>query len=108
MINEKLLLENGYKEYKPNKIFYPSASKHFQKRVRNDKGHTKYFINIYKYIHNDKNVYEVDLQFEKQQYAMDIQLFGLNEKMTLEEIEKEVYKIWYDLDCKYYDCEVEE
>ena len=103
MINEKLLLENGYKEYKINELFYPSASKHFQKRVRNDKGQTKYFINVLEY---GEKQYQVDLQFEKQQYTMDIQLFGLNEKMTLEEIEKEVYKIWYDLDCKYYDWEV--
>ena len=103
MINEKLLLENGYKEYKVNELFHPSASKHFQKRVRNDKGQTKYFINFLEY---GEEQYQVDLQFEKQQYTMDIQLFGLNEKMTLEEIEKEVYKIWYDLDCKYYDWEV--
>lgn len=104
MINDEILLENGYKKYKDNLY---SADCLFQKRIRNEKGQTKYFINIHKYIHNDKNVYEVDLQFEKDKYTMNILLFAIDSTMTLEEIENEVYAIWYGLDCKYYDCEAE-
>ena len=38
---------------------------------------------------------------------MNIKLFAIDKNMTLEEIEREVYAIWYGLDCKYYDTEVE-
>lgn len=40
-------------------------------------------------------------EFEKDNYTMNITLFGFK-KMTLEEIEKEVYRIWYGLNCEYY------
>lgn len=99
MITDELLLENGYKIYVAD---LNCGDCLFQKRIRNEKGQTRYFINIYKYKHTDRpNDYEVDLQFEKDNYTMDITLFGLK-KMTLEEIEKEVYRIWYGLDCEYY------
>lgn len=102
MITDKILLENGYKEYtdilKHRNTFY-------QKRFKNEKGQTKYFINFYKCLSYEG--YEVDLQFEKDKYVMNILLFAIDEKMTLKEIEQEVYAIWYGLDCKYYDSEVE-
>lgn len=101
MITDKLLLEKGYKEYKS---FWSYSDLSFQKKIRNEKGQTKYYINIHKYEHNDSpNKYEVDLQFEKDKYIMDIRLININE-MTLEEIEIEVENIWCNLDCKYYDC----
>ena len=104
MITDKLLLENGYREWEVNKIFHPHADKFFQKRFRNEKGQTKYFISFYKYKHDDKeDNYEVGLQFEQDKYMMNIQIFAIDEKMTIEEIEQEVYAIWYGLDCKYYD-----
>ena len=99
MINNEILLESGYKEYQPNKIFYPYANRFFQKRIRNDKGHTKYFINFVEYGGDGKKdiIYNVDLQFEKENYTMDITMFTLDSKLTLEEIEKEIYSIWYGL-----------
>lgn len=103
-ITDKILLENGYKEWEVNKLFHPSANKFFQKRFRNEKGQTQYFISFYEYIHEDVN-YEVGLQFEKDKYVMNIQMFAIDEEMTLKEIEEEVYTIWYELDCKYYDYE---
>ena len=77
----------------------------FQKRCRNENGQTKYFITIYKYEDSDCNKpsYNVDLQFEKENYTMNILLFAIDAKMTLKEIEQEVYAIWYGLDCKYYE-----
>lgn len=108
MINEKLLLENGYKEYEVNKNFHPYANRFFQKRFRNEKGQTKYFISVFEYLHEDYTLnYEVGLQFEKERYVMNIHIFAISENMTIKEIEKEVYKIWYELDCKYYDSEAE-
>lgn len=104
MITDELLLENGYKEFqRPN--IYKGMDRFFQKRFRNEKGQTKYFINFNEC--RSYKGYEVDLQFEKDKYMMNILLFGINENMTLEEIEQEVYAIWYGLDCKYYDNEEE-
>ena len=109
MITDKILLENDYKEWEVNKLFHPSANRFFQKRFRNEKGQTKYFIDFFEYIHKDKSInYEVGLQFERDKYVMNIQIFAIDENMTLEEIEQEVYAIWYGLDCKYYDEEIEE
>lgn len=106
MITDELLLENGYKEWEPN-LFHQFAKKMFQKRIRNEIGQTKYFITIYKYEDLDSKTqsYNVDLQFEKDNYTMNILLFAINDKMTIEEIEQEVYAIWYGLDCKYYNWE---
>ena len=49
MITDKILLENGYREWEVNKLLHPSAKQFFQKRFRNEKGQTKYFISFYKY-----------------------------------------------------------
>ena len=105
MITDKILLENGYKEYQPDRIFHPYANRFFQKRFKNEKGQTKYFINFVEYGGDKENeiTYNVDLQFEKENYTMDITMFALDSKLTLEEIEQEVYVIWYGLDCKYYE-----
>ena len=105
-ITDKTLLDNGYREFEVNKLFHPSANRFFSKRFRNEKGQTKYFIRFYEYLHEDVN-YEVSLQFERDKYVMNIQMFAIDDEMTLEEIEREVYKIWYELDCKYYDYEEE-
>ena len=107
MITGELLLENGYREWEVNKLFKPNSNRMFQKRFKNDKGQTKYFITFYEYYHEDIDEfnYEVDLQFEQDKYIMNILLFGIHDDMTLEDIEREVYAIWYGLDCKYYDYE---
>lgn len=108
MITEKLLLENGYKEFDVNKIVNPGANRFFQKRVRNGLGSTKFFIGIVEYLNSDYNLsYEVDLQFEKDKYVINLTMFHISEEMTLEEIEQEVHNIWFGLDFKYYDCEVD-
>lgn len=105
MITDELLLENGYKEYGPNRFVYPYSNRFFQKSCKNEKGQTKYFINFVEYGGNEKNpiTYEIDLQFEKENYTINITIFALSPQMTLEEIEAEVYKIWWELDCKYYE-----
>lgn len=112
MITDELLLGNGYKEWEVNKLFHPYANRFFQKRFRNGKGQTQYFINFTEYGGEDDPYkypinYEVNLTFEKEKYAIKIKLYAIDDNMTLEEIEKEVYAIWYGLDCKYYDYEEE-
>lgn len=103
-INSSVLLENGYKKWANTGIFKRNANCFYQKRFVNDQGSTKYFITIYEYEHENNEInYEVDLQFEKEDYVMNITLFAMKENMTLEEIEREVYAIWYGLDCKYYE-----
>ena len=102
MITEQLLLKNGYREFELD-IFHINAANFFQKRFRNEKGQTKYFISFYKYKHSDReDNYEVELQFQKEKYTMNIKMFAIN-NMSIDEIEHEVYKIWWELDCKYYD-----
>lgn len=103
MITDELLLEKGYKEWEVP-IINHYAKRFFQKRFRNERGQTQYFISFYKFEHSDNTInYEVSLQFEKDKYVMNIQMFAIDENMTLKEIEQEVYAIWYGLDCKYYD-----
>ena len=107
MITDKILLENGYKKFSDDLY---NADCLFQKRIKNEKGQTKYFIDIYKYtfkINDYKPDYEIRLVTEKEKYALNILLYATKNEMTLEDIEKEVYAIWYGLDCKYYDCEAE-
>lgn len=101
-MNREILLENGYKEWEPN-IFHETASLMYQKRFRNEKGQTMYFITIYEYEHEVEPNYEVELQFEQNNYVMNITLFAFKDNMTLQDIESTVYKIWYVFDCKYYE-----
>lgn len=103
MINDDLLLENGYKEWEVPSI-NKYAKKFFQKKFVNGEGKTQFFISFYKYVHVDDTInYEVELQFAKDRYTMNITMFAID-NMGILEIEEEVYDIWYDLDCKYY-CE---
>lgn len=104
MINACLLKENGYREF-PVPISMPYANRLFQKRFRNDKGSTRYFINFNEYADDGKHRYEVSLQFERDDYMMNITIFRINDNMSIKDIEREVYAIWYGLDCKYYDNE---
>lgn len=101
-MNREILLENGYREWEP-KILHETASSMYQKRFRNDKGQTMYFITIYEYQHEVEPNYEVELQFEQNNYVMNITLFAFENNMTLQDIEREVYAIWHGLNCKYYE-----
>ena len=101
-INEKTLLENGYREWENSGIMNKHSKRFFQKRFRNTKGKTMFFITIYEYGLGE-NIYNVELQFEKEKYTMNIDLFGINEDLTLEQLENEVYKIWFKLKCEYYE-----
>lgn len=101
MITDEILIENGYKKFKDN---YYNAECLFQKRIKDEKGKTKYFIDIYKYAFKHNNYipqYEVRLVTDKEKYGLNILMYCIKD-ITLEDIEREVYAIWYGLDCKYY------
>lgn len=106
MINGKTLLDNDYKEYSKEASMNQYCNRFFQKRFRNYDGDTKYFITIYEYDKigfESKLDYEIELQFEKDNYTMNITMFCIAKNMTIAELEKEVNDIWYNLDCKYYE-----
>ena len=104
MITDELLLEKGYKEYEPNIFFNPYSNRFFQKEFKNEKGQTRYFVNLVEYGGDEDNeiTYNVDLQFDKENYTMNITIFSLAPQIRLEEIEQEIEEIWFNLDCKYY------
>lgn len=93
MFDESILLENNYNKYED---MYHLGSYFYQKKIKED-DKIKYFINIYL-----KGEY-VDLQFENNNYTINMTLFGIRTDMTLEEIETEVDNIWRNLKCNYYE-----
>ena len=104
MINDNLLEKNGYTKYNDN--VYNSETL-YQKKVKDKKG-TKYFVDFYKYVFtvfNNEPIYEVRLHINKDNYSLNILLYTISKDMSLEEIEKEVDKIWHDLGGDYYEYE---
>lgn len=96
MINEKTLLENGYKKLQD---LVESSDCMYQKRIIDKKG-TKYYINFYKY----DQEYEVRIDSEMDIYSLETILYGFDSRTTsLEKIEKDVENIWKNLKCKYYE-----
>ena len=101
MINEEILLKNGYKEYKVPA--YSFANKFFQKKVVDDKG-IKYFRDFFCY--DETDTYECRVQFElKTFYYMNITRFGFDFDTTLEELELRADNLWKTQDCRYYETE---
>ena len=64
-INIQELLDKGYKEFHPTR-FDGDAEKAYQKRFRNEKGDTLYFINVYMYCHYI--IQEINFEVETQLY----------------------------------------
>ena len=100
MITDKLLLDNGYKEYHDS---FGIADCLFQKKFENEKG-IMYFIEFYKYEEDDDWIrYEVKLTTTKNKYALEILMYCIDKEMTIEQIEREVLVMWYGLRCNYYE-----
>lgn len=96
MINEKVLLENGFKKYQE---LVESADCMYQKGIMDKKG-IKYYISFYKY----DQEYEVIIDSEMDIYSLEITLYRFDSRTTsLEKIEKDVENIWKNLKCKYYE-----
>ena len=101
-INDETLLENNYREYPKEASLNKHCERFFQKRFRGENGGTKYFISVFEYLMPEPD-YEVELQFEKENYTMNLTLFHIDNYMTVSEMEDEVYEIWKKLDCKWYE-----
>lgn len=102
MITDDILLENGYRKFNDNLY---NAQALFQKKIKDEKG-IKYFIDIYKYTFNVNDYipdYEIRLVSETDNYAIDILIYATGNKMKVDEIEKEVERIWSVLDLNYYE-----
>ncbi len=99
MITDKLLLDNGYKEYHDS---FGIADCLFQKKFENEKG-IMYFIDFYKYECGNEDKYEVKLTTTQNNYALEILMYCIDKEMTIEQIEREVLVMWYGLRCNYYE-----
>ena len=102
MITDDILLENGYRKFNDNLY---NAQALFQKKITDGKG-IKYFIDIYKYTFKVNDYipdYEIRLVSETDNYAIDILIYATGNKMKIDEIEKEVERIWSALDLNYYE-----
>ena len=119
-MNIQELLDNGYKEFKPNPIIR-KADRAFQKRVENDIG-KKYFITIYYYNsftdNIDRESYEIDLQFNKIvdniEFTNNILIFGFGnyneekkiieyDNVNIKDVEKYIEELWSKNEFEYYE-----
>jgi hypothetical protein len=101
MINEEVLLNNGYTEYKDigkrdsdfNSVFYNHCDKFYQKILNKKDTEPTSIINVYYY---DKftddgaldYAYEFEWTLENKQYWEDKLIYCLDKNMTLEEVER--------------------
>lgn len=99
MITDKILIEKGYKVF--NDTLY-HADKLFQKKIRDNNGVIKYFIDIYKYEFDERIDYEVRLITEDENCSINVLLYAMRNKLTISEIEKKVERIWAMLGSNYY------
>lgn len=86
MINEEVLLNNGYKQYVIPA--FEKCDKFYQKKINGE------YINVYYYNFKVNEVlnyaYEFKSSKEKDRFWKTIHLYALDEDITLEEIEKEL------------------
>jgi hypothetical protein len=108
MINCEILEQNGYKTFKDD---YSSATKCYQRRIRNSNGDTMYFINVYYYtlvIPGKTEMYEsyeLNLGFEVNSPVVNYAWvkFSINANSTITELEDVAHKIWIGNMGKNYD-----
>jgi hypothetical protein len=99
-MNQNILLQLGYKSYKPYK---DGTSNLFQKSFSNSKG-IKYFINIHEYNCTYYNNYVGD-----QSYLAEALLYRGNTEFSIlvhihdesiQQIEQLIELVWNNMDCK--------
>ena len=106
-MTDEVLLNSGYKECEVDTRFKPYAEKFFQKRIKDEEG-TKYFIDVYKYIIDNQEDYEVELYtFKENVYDFKCLIYSVEKPLTIEEIEEEIENIWKNNNFSYYEKEGE-
>ena len=92
---EKELIKNGYRKFEVP-FFKKYASRYYQKKVKNNIGITKYFIDCYCYDNENKVDYEFELYIESGLYCVKTELYGIAKKepdlTTIEKQFEEIYK----------------
>lgn len=100
MINEQLLVDNGYKRFEDQ--IYPYSNRFYQKRVKDPYGVTKYFINcyIYEFPVEKEPRYDFEVFFEKNKLTYRITIYG---KTSLNDVETEIERLWLENNFNYYE-----
>ena len=88
--NPQTFVENSYKEhYIYDNRLYKLADKFFQKRIKDENGKTKYFINVYHYLalynHIDTSTFQVHFSTQEHEYSVEISSYNFS---SFEEVEK--------------------
>lgn len=94
------LIQAGYKPFKDH---FKNAKEAYQKRI----GRTRYFINVYhydwrEYNPDDSDSFECDLQFKLQDEEYINLLFNCT-RLSIEDLEKKVEKLFINLECSDYE-----
>lgn len=95
-MNEKILLENGYRKYNQEE----EEKKLYQKKI-NDKKGIKYFINCYHYIFLEHETWDFELQITSKQGGINTLLF--HTELNINDIEMFMKKIWEYYGSNYYE-----
>lgn len=103
MINEKILLENGYKKWE---AFNPYANASYQKCIKDERG-KKYYISVNEY----KDYFQKEITTYEFDFAVEVKGFGtiktlayaLQKLVTIDEIEERFEKMWESLGSNYYE-----
>lgn len=95
--NPKTFVENSYREYHiSNNNLYKLADKFFQKRIKDETGKTKYFINVYHYLaqftHYDTSTFEVAYSTENYEYRVEISSCNFSTFEQMENFFEDHYK----------------
>lgn len=108
MINCEILESSGYKEFKDS---FSTATKCYQKRVRDGNGNTEYFIMVYYYHMNIPGKeeiyesYELNLGFEVKSTVVNYAWvkFQINTNTNIYDLEDFAHSIWIGNMGKKYD-----
>lgn len=98
MLNRKVIIDNGYKEYES---FNELANTSYQKCIK-DKLGRKYYININEYELPNGLGYDFELYFDLKKLSIKSTLFAL-EDLTIKEIETLIEDLWIKLGGIYYE-----
>lgn len=105
MLVEKDLVDKEYKKHFPD-MFHKYANCVYTKKVKDNNGHTKYFIHYYFYcdmINNIPNSYGVEVQFQRNDEVFNIEIFNGKINHDLNYTESLIEEIWLKMGFALYE-----